>query len=118
MKEIRQITCIRCPMGCQLTVEITDGVVTGVTGNLCQRGEEYAKTECVNPVRTLTTTIRLLNGAILSVRSREPLPKAMLGQCLDAVKAVKLNAPVYSGDVVFQNICNTGIDMIATGEIL
>ena len=33
----RQLTCIGCPMGCQLTATLEGGVVTAVTGNTCIR---------------------------------------------------------------------------------
>ena len=52
MKETRYLTCIVCPVGCRLTVEMEDGKVLKVSGNECKRGEEYARKECVNPVRT------------------------------------------------------------------
>ena len=39
--EERKLTCIGCPMGCQLQVIIKDGIVEKVTGNTCKRGAEY-----------------------------------------------------------------------------
>ena len=116
MTEIKHITCIRCPIGCQLTVEVTDGVVTKVEGNLCKRGVEYAQSECVHPVRTLTTTVRVLNGDPLLVRSREPLPKEMIFSCMDVLRTVSVTAPVAAGTVIVADICGTGIDMIATAS--
>lgn len=116
MTEIKHITCIRCPIGCQLTVEVTDGVVTKVEGNLCKRGVEYAQSECVHPVRTLTTTVRVLNGDPLPVRSREPLPKEMIFSCMDVLRTVLVTAPVAAGTVIVADICGTGIDMIATAS--
>ena len=116
MKEIRQITCIRCPLGCLLTVEITDGAVTKVEGNLCKRGLEYAQSECIHPVRTLTTTVKVVNGDPLSVRSAEPLPKSLIFDCMAVLRTVSVTAPVSAGTVIVKNICNTGIDMIATAD--
>lgn len=116
MTEIKHITCIRCPIGCQLTVEVTDGTVTKVEGNLCKRGVEYAQSECVHPVRTLTTTVRVLNGDPLPVRSREPLPKEMIFACMDVMRTVAVTAPVAAGTVIVADICGTGVDMIATAS--
>ena len=116
MTEIKHITCIRCPIGCQLTVEVTDGVVTKVEGNLCKRGVEYAQSECVHPVRTLTTTVRVLNGDPLPVRSKEPLPKEMIFACMDVMRTVAVTAPVAAGTVIVADICGTGVDMIATAS--
>ena len=116
MTEIKHITCIRCPIGCQLTVEVTDGKVTKVEGNLCKRGVEYAQSECVHPVRTLTTAVRVLNGDPLPVRSREPLPKEMIFACMDVMRTVAVTAPVAAGTVIVADICGTGVDMIATAS--
>ena len=54
----RELTCIVCPIGCQLSVTLENGVVTEVIGNTCPRGKQYAIDECTNPVRTITTTAR------------------------------------------------------------
>ena len=35
---IRELTCIGCPMGCQLTAVMDGSRVTEVTGNTCPRG--------------------------------------------------------------------------------
>ena len=43
--EERKLTCIGCPMGCQLQVIIKDGIVEKVTGNTCKRGADYGKKE-------------------------------------------------------------------------
>lgn len=105
-------------MGCQLTVELTDGVVTRVEGNECKRGEEYARTECVNPVRTLTTTVRTAYGVPLPVRSKDPLPKDMMFEAMRAVNSVMLVAPVNAGDVIISNVCGTGVDIVASVSLL
>ena len=67
----RQLTCIGCPMGCQLTATIENGVVTAVTGNTCKRGDSYARKECVAPVRTVTGTVAIQGAAlpVLPVRT-------------------------------------------------
>ena len=61
---IRELTCIGCPMGCQLRATLEDGVVTAVTGNTCPRGDAYARKECVHPERTVTGTVRVLGGPL------------------------------------------------------
>ena len=54
--EKRELTCIGCPMGCQITVELESGEVLSVTGNTCKIGENYAKNEVTHPERTVTST--------------------------------------------------------------
>ena len=45
----RELTCIGCPMGCQLRVEMENGEVLSVTGNTCKHGDVYARKEVTNP---------------------------------------------------------------------
>ena len=75
----RELICIGCPMGCHLTAEIENGVVTRVTGNTCRRGEDYAKKECVAPMRTVTGTVALRGGRlpVLPVRTNGEVPKPL-----------------------------------------
>ena len=42
---IKELTCIRCPIGCSLQVEMNGDEVVNVTGNNCPRGAEYARKE-------------------------------------------------------------------------
>ena len=54
----KNIICVACPMGCGITVELSDsGEILSVTGNTCKRGDAYARSECTNPVRSLATTV-------------------------------------------------------------
>ena len=41
-KEIKELTCIGCPLGCALTVEMDGGEVVKISGNTCPRGAAYA----------------------------------------------------------------------------
>ena len=50
---IRELTCIGCPMGCQLTAVMDGSRVTEVTGNTCPRGDAYARKECTHPALSL-----------------------------------------------------------------
>jgi Uncharacterized protein with conserved CXXC pairs len=112
--EKRNLTCIGCPMGCAMTAEIEDGKVIRVTGNTCKRGEAYARTEIADPRRTLTTTMRTADGSRVPVKSSAPLPKALLADCMKAIGAAEAKAPVRAGDILIENILNTGIDIVAT----
>ena len=55
--EVRELTCIGCPLGCQLTVTMGNDEIK-VEGNTCPRGEAYAKKEVTNPTRIVTSTVR------------------------------------------------------------
>ena len=60
--EIKNLTCINCPVGCSLKVEMDGSHVTRVSGNTCRRGEVYARKEVTNPTRIVTTTVKVVNG--------------------------------------------------------
>ena len=112
------ITCISCPVGCRMTVQVEDGAVVSVAGNTCKRGETYARQECVAPERMVTAVIPVEGSAMpLSVKTRTPIPKAKIQDCMAALAGVKLSAPVAMGDVVLPDVCGTGVDVIATKSV-
>ena len=65
--ETRNLTCIGCPLGCALTVEMENNEVVSVTGNTCKRGDVYARKEVTHPTRIVTSTVRVENGEIAMV---------------------------------------------------
>ena len=75
--EIRKLTCISCPMGCQITVEMDGNEVVSVTGNTCERGAVYARKEVTNPTRIVTSTVKVIGGKadMVSVKTKEDIPK-------------------------------------------
>lgn len=113
-----EITCINCPVGCRLTVELEDGKVVSVTGNTCPRGAVYAKQECVDPLRMVTAVIPVEGSfAPVSCKTRTPIPKKLIAACMKELSEVKLTAPVAAGSVVLANVCGTGVDVIATKSV-
>lgn len=112
-----EMTCIVCPMGCRLTVETVDGKYA-VRGNGCRRGADYAVQEATNPMRTLTSLVKVMGGAepLCPVKTSAPIPKAMIGAALRAVKAARADAPVKIGDVIIKDIAGTGADLVATAN--
>lgn len=116
--ENRELTCIGCPMGCPLIVGIEAGEVVGVTGHTCKRGEIYAKKEVSNPTRIVTSTVRVEGGStcMISVKTKEDIPKGKIFECVKALKDVTVTAPVCIGDVIVANVAGTGVDIVATKE--
>ncbi len=117
--EVKNLTCINCPMGCSLTVEMEGEQVIQVSGNTCKRGENYARKEVTNPTRIVTTAVKVLNGTsdMVSVKTKEDIPKGKIFDCVKALKNVHVEAPVHIGDVIADNIAETGVDIVATGNI-
>ena len=114
---IKNLTCIGCPMGCQLTAELQNGAVVSVNGNTCRRGEDYARKECVTPMRTVTGTVRLADGRILPVRTASDVPKETVFAVAAAFNAAHPTVPLAIGDVVIPNVCGTGINVVATKNV-
>ena len=114
--ETRIMNCIMCPLGCEMTVTIEDGAITGVTGNTCPRGPKYAHDEVVAPKRMLTSTVRV-NGGLLPlvpVVSKTTLPKERILDCAAALRQVIVEAPVSEGQVIVENILGLGVDIVAS----
>jgi len=112
------ITCIGCPMGCQLEIENAGPIK--ISGHQCKIGVEYGKEETVNPTRNIATSVKVDGGDIpmLSVKTSRPIPKSKIFDCVRAVQAIRMQAPINIGDVVLSNVANTGVDFVATRNIL
>lgn len=114
----KDILCTVCPMGCTVCVEGEAERVMSVSGNRCPRGYQYASDEFLHPVRILTTTVRIAGDedALLPVRSAAPIPKELLMCCMEEIRKAEAKGSIRRYDVVIENICNTGVDIVATGE--
>lgn len=112
----KEITCTVCPRGCTVTVEADGSQIKSISGYGCKRGEAYAAAEYTNPVRLLTSTMKVEGKAneLLPVRSAKPVPKAKLFDCMEVIKKTAVTLPVKSGDVLIADICGTGTDIIAS----
>lgn len=111
----RELTCIVCPMGCNITVEIENGAVKSVSGNTCRRGEEYAKNECTNPKRTVTSTVRCSNGRVVSVKTDKTIPKENMKDCIKIINNKVAPLPISIGDVIIDNVF--GANIVATSNM-
>lgn len=117
--EQKNLTCICCPLGCALTVEVENGMDIRVTGNACKRGEDYGKKEVTSPTRIVTSTVRVKGGAapMVSIKTKSDIPKDKIFDCVKALKEIEVTAPVHIGDVVLQNVANTGVDIVAAKNV-
>ena len=117
--ETKVMNCIMCPIGCELTVTLTDGVFSSVTGNTCPRGAVYAKDEVTAPKRMLTGTVACEGGLLplLPVVSAAPLPKEKVLECAAFLRRVTVAAPVACNQVIVKNILGLGVDMVASREL-
>lgn len=117
---LKTLTCIGCPMGCQVTVTLEDGTVTRVTGNTCKRGEDYARKEVTHPTRIVTTTVRVFGGCapVVPVKTAHDIPKEKIFSVMQALRPVTVHAPISIGDVILQDVAGTGVPVIATKNVV
>ncbi len=118
------LTCIICPMGCSMEVEVETNAsgqkkVLSVKDNGCKRGEQYAAKELQNPTRTLTTTMKVEGGELplVPVKTAGEVPKASLLQCMEVVRRASCKVPVKRGDVLIYDLLGTGVNVVACADI-
>lgn len=115
----RQLICICCPVGCLITVDKKKDKSLDITGNNCQKGEAYARSEMTAPTRTVTSIICVEGGSgkVVPVKTAAEIPKEKIEICMREIQAAYVAAPVKVGDVLIENVADTGISVIATGSM-
>ncbi len=117
MKENRNLTCIICPKGCQLTVSFKpDGSVDKVEGHTCKRGELYAVNECTHPTRTITTTVRCKDGSVVPVKTSTAVPKELIFEVMSLINKTVAPGDIKIGDVILSQVLGTDADVVVTGK--
>ena len=115
----KKLTCIECPEGCTLTVDMENSKVIRFTGNKCPKGEEYAISEIENPNRILTAVVLAqgLGLKMIPVRTDKPIPKSRIFEAMEEIKKVRVSKPLNTGDIVVKNFSGLGVNLIATRRV-
>ena len=118
----KELICVICPNGCQLQAEIQEGerpAVTNVTGNLCDKGPEWARQEIVNPMRTIASSVLVEDGDLpmVSVRTDSAIPLKKIFEVMKEIRAARVNAPVRIGDVIIEKVTGLTCNIIATRNV-
>lgn len=119
MGEKKEFVCIRCPLGCNITVEVEDKDIKSIVGNTCPRGADYVTKELTDPRRIVTSLVRVQGGElpVVSVKTAADIPKDKIMECITVLKDIELSAPVRMGEVVAKNVCGTGVNVVATANV-
>lgn len=114
-----EITCIICPIGCEMTIHHKEGIITKIEDHQCKKGIGYAKEELFDPKRTLTTSMIVKDGdlPLVSVKSDRPIPKDKIFDVMDTISEIDVQAPVKIGDVLVDNITGLNANIIATKNV-
>lgn len=106
----RELTCIICPKGCTIQIEMSsEKEILKVTGNHCKRGDKYARAECTDPQRTITTTLRCENGEMISVKTDRTIPKEKMFEAMEIINQIQVKLPVRIGDVLKEDVFGSRI---------
>ena len=110
----KQLICIACPIGCHLEIDIENDLK--VTGNQCKRGITYGQKELTNPTRILTSTVIIRNGIYkrIPVKTDGEIPKGKIFDVMSELNSVIVTSPVKMGEIIIENVCNTGINIVAS----
>lgn len=114
-----ELTCIGCPLGCNILVTTENGAVTEVTGNTCKRGDAYARKEVTYPTRVVTTSVKVSGGTspMVSCKTKEDIPKDKVFDCVRALRDLVVPAPITIGDVLLADVAGTGVPIVATKNV-
>ena len=113
-----EMICIRCPMGCRLSVVEQDGALQ-VANYSCRRGLEYGLSEFRNPQRVVTATVPTDGDpAWLPVRTAQPVPKSRVTAVLAELKRGYARAPLALGEPVLRDAAGTGVAVVASQPLI
>jgi CxxC motif-containing protein len=117
---VDRLTCVLCPIGCELEVAIAASGELEVQGNQCEKGIPFAVEEILRPKRNLATSIPVKGTAarMVSVRLSGPVPREMIFPILAEIAKIRPEAPVRRGQVLIGNVLGTGADVIATRTVV
>ncbi len=101
-----------------MTVEIADGEVR-VSGNKCKKGEAYGKSEAVEPMRILTSTVRTKGLAVqmVPVRTDKPVPRSRLTEAMKIIRSIRIEKPVKAGEIILERFLGLEVNLVATRSI-
>ena len=118
----RELTCVVCPGGCTIIVDVDDDetpVVTRIQGNTCPRGEAWARQEVENPMRTIASSVPVHGGdfPLVSVRTLHPIPLTKIREVMEEIRRLSLEAPVEIGSVVLSSPAGCDTEVVATRRV-
>ncbi|MFC1576196.1 DUF1667 domain-containing protein [Candidatus Omnitrophota bacterium] len=116
---IKKLTCIECPLGCSLQVDIENCKVVKVEGNKCPKGEAYATQEVENPMRILTATVvaKGLELKVIPVRTDAPIPKSKMTEAMAEIGKARVARPVSMGEPIVKDFLNLNVNLVATRAV-
>jgi len=115
-----RLTCVLCPVGCELEVRKDEAGELDVQGNQCDKGLPFAVEEILHPKRNLATSVpvRGTEAKMVSVRLSDRVPREMIFPVLAEIAKLRPEVPVRRGQVLITDVLGTGVDVIATRTVV
>lgn len=117
--ERKKLICVNCPKGCHITVELEDDKPVNVSGYSCQQGMKYAMQETVDPMRVLTSTVKIENGTlnVIPVITDHEIPLRLWKEAMKEISKVSVKAPVKQGQIIIEDFLHTGVNLLASRTV-
>ena len=114
--EKKHFTCVTCPVGCEVDVEVKVGNIISMKGNKCDKVKEFVLQELKEPMRVFTTIVHIKGAkyVMLPVRTDKPIPKRLFTQAIEQLASIELQAPVHISDVIVKDVAGSGANIVAT----
>ena len=111
----KELTCIVCPVGCNLKIYSIDGGSYIIKGYKCKKGKIFAEEEGIDPRRIVTTTIKIDSENLnrLPVKTNKPVPRDKIINFVKEIKKIKAKPVIKVGDILSRNIINSGVDIVS-----
>jgi CxxC motif-containing protein len=116
----RELVCVVCPNGCAIRVESApDGTVSGVSGHRCSRGEQWARQEMRDPLRTIASSVLVEGGdrPLVSVRTDRAIPLSRVRDVMEEIRKLRPSAPIRIGQVLLSSPAGCETRIVATRRI-
>jgi CxxC motif-containing protein len=116
---MKELVCIVCPSGCPMRIEEMGSSIK-VSGNRCKRGEEFAVSEMIHPMRTISSTVKTNypKVPVLPVRVSGEIPKDKIFDVMGEINKVVVTNSISLGDIIIENVLGLKVNIIATSNIL
>jgi len=114
--EKKHFVCVVCPIGCEIDIVHDGSKIISMEGNKCEKSEEFVRQELIEPMRILTTTVRIQGSKwpVIPVRTDKTVPKRLFPRIMRQMRRINLQAPVNILDVVVTDVLHTGANIITT----
>lgn len=115
----RTLTCILCPLGCDLDVTLDGTDILVLDGAGCPRGRGFVESEVRDPRRIVTTSVKVHDGQLplASVRLTQPIPLDQIPAAMARLQSISLAAPVHPGQIVDPDLLGLGSAVMVTKRV-